>query len=232
MSLKFQLLTYKEEAANASTPEKIILRTQGNITLKAFSTMPGTGSLNVSCYGCVPDTMLNVLCLPAHWILTTPGNLDVITFSKLKLRKVSAFPSVTLLPRGRATVESSGLPDSRTSALTTGQTVFGCTGFPFLTHSWILMSVCLPVTAGGEGWYSTYNIRKFKKIDIFEWPLEDSSPRICLSAYLMKSKGEVLATKAMTDLMKLEFLKTGLRLKDVYQTLKMFIKVRAGLVYP
>ena len=66
MSLKFQLLTYKEEAANASTPEKIILRTRGNITLKTFSTMPGTGSLNVSCYGCVPGTMLNVLCLPAH----------------------------------------------------------------------------------------------------------------------------------------------------------------------
>ena len=42
MSLKFQLLTYKEELVNASPPEKIILRTQGNITFKAFSTRPGT----------------------------------------------------------------------------------------------------------------------------------------------------------------------------------------------
>ena len=50
---------------------------------------------------------------------------------------------------------------------------------------------------------------------------------VYLPVYLMKSKGDVLATKAMTDLMKLELLKTGLRLKDVYQT-----SVRAGLVYP
>lgn len=50
---------------------------------------------------------------------------------------------------------------------------------------------------------------------------------VYLPVCLMKSKEEVLATKAMTDLMKLELLKTGLRLKDVYQT-----SVRAGLVYP
>ena len=42
----------------------------------------------------------------------------------------------------------------------------------------------------------------------------------------MKSK-EVLATKAMTELMRPELLKTGLRFKDVYQT-----SARAGFVYP
>lgn len=141
----------------------------------------------------MPGTVLNVLCLPAHWILTTPENLDVITFSKLQLKKVSAFPTVTLSLCGGAIIESPGLPDSRTSALTTGHTVFGCTVFPFPTHSWILMSVCLPVTAGREGWCSTYNIRKILKINILEWPLEDSSPCISLSiclSILWKAKEE------------------------------------------
>lgn len=67
------------------------------------------------------------------------------------------------------------------------------------------MPVCLPVTAGGEGWCSIYDIRKFFEINIFEWPLEDSSMHLSayLPVYLMKSKGEVLATNAMTHLMKL-----------------------------
>lgn len=53
------------------------------------------------------------------------------------------------------------------------------------------------------------------------------SARVSTQAVCLMGSKEVLATKTMTGLQRHEFLVTGLRLRDVYQT-----SVRAGFVYP
>ena len=168
---------------------KVILRIRWSDAFKAFGSIPGLqDSLNASWYGYAPGPMLNVLHILSHLILTAPWNCDIISFSKFKLGRLSAFPNGTLLLCNGAIIETPGLSCARDHYAYCLQLYSSPSSHSFPPPQ------CLSAVRR-----STAYIRKLFKINVFEWPLWDASLCICLSVclseylpiYLMKSKGKM-----------------------------------------